>query len=279
MSSLTSPRTSPAPARRRTLAALALAVGLALSACGGDDDEAAPPREAYQPGAASDSADPTGSASPSQSATPTAEASSAAPSSEPSSEAPQKTEEPREEKPSQAPEERPSAAPAQEECVGSDYNFTDLRGDIGCYDAKVAVEKVLNTGSPLGGGVSDGNVMCTPEGSSWTCAQLGDTVYGITVQAKNPAKDPLQDIYDSSSSDDSEAAEPAAITCSGAAYEFSDVTGMDCSTALAVLDPFVDRRVPEGRSGADQCYMEKQGGREHWSCSRDSGGSFTALSR
>ena len=278
MSSLTSPRTSPAPARRRTLAALALAVGLALSACGGGDDDEAAPREAYQPGAASESADPTDSASPSQSAsaTPKAEASSTSASSAPASEAPQKTEEPREEKPSQAPEEQPSAAPAQEECVGSDYNFTDLRGDIGCYDAKVAVEKVLNTGTPLGAGVADNNVMCTPEGSSWTCAQLGDTVYGITVQAKNPAKDPLQDILDSSSSDDSEAAEPAAITCSGAAYEFSDVTGMDCSTALAVLDPFVDRRVPEGRSGADQCYMEKQGGREHWSCSRDSGGSLVA---
>lgn len=278
MSSLTSPRTSSAPARRRTLAALALAVGLALSACGGDDDEAAP-REAYQPGAASESADPTGSASPSASATPTAEASSAAPTSEPASEAPQKTEEPREQKPSEAPEPKPSAAPAQEECVGSDYNFTDLSGDIGCYDAKVAVEKVLNTGSPLGGGVADNNVKCTPEGSSWTCAQLGDTVYSVTVQAKNPAKDPLQDILDSSSSEDSETAEPAAITCSGAAYEFTDVRGMDCATALAVLDPFADRRVAEGRSGADQCYMEKQGGREHWSCSRDSGGSFSAVSR
>lgn len=275
MSSLTSPRTSSAPARRRTLAALALAVGLALSACGGDDDEAAP-REAYQPGAASESADPTGSASPSESAsaTPSAEASSAAPTSEPASEAPEKTKEP-----SPEPEPKPSAAPTQEECVGSDYNFTELSGDIGCYDAKVAVEKVLNTGSPLGGGVADNNVKCTPEGSSWTCAQLGDTVYSVTVQAKNPAKDPLQDILDSSSSEDSETAAPAATTCSGAAYEFTDVSGMDCSTALAVLDPFVDRRVPEGRSGSDQCYMEKQGGREHWSCSRDSGGSFNAVSR
>lgn len=163
--------------------------------------------------------------------------------------------------------------------MGSDYNFTDLSGDIGCYDAKVAVEKVLTTGSPLGGGVADNNVKCTPEGSSWTCAQLGDTVYSVTVQAKNPAKDPLQDILDSSSSEDSETAEPAAITCSGAAYEFTDVRGMDCATALAVLDPFADRRVAEGRSGADQCYMEKQGGREHWSCSRDSGGSFSAVSR
>ena len=54
---------------------------------------------------------------------------------------------------------------------------------------------------------------------------------------------------------------------------------MDCATALAVLDPVADRRVAEGRSGADQCYMEKQGGREHWSCSRDSGGSFSAVSR
>lgn len=271
MTASPSPLASPgAPGRRRGLAALTLAVGLLLSACGGDDDSPAP-REAYQPASSSSSA-------PASSASASSETADGTESEQPSSSASAQEAESSAPEPSSEPSERPSAAPAQEDCVGSDYLFTDLTGDIGCYDAKVTVEKVLNTGTVLGGGVADNDVKCTPEGSGWLCAQLGDTAFGITVQAKDPAKDPLQDILDSSSEDD-DSAEPAAITCSGAAYEFSDVRGMGCSEALAILDPFADRRVPEGRSGGAQCSMDKQGGRELWSCSRDSGGSFTATSR
>lgn len=266
--------------RRRLLAALALAIPLALTACGGGgDDEATADRTAYQPGStpsASAPASPEASASESASEAPSEKASEtpkAKPSSAEPTAAETTAEEPAE---TQAPAE-PSAAPAAAEaCVGSDYNFTDLSGDIGCYDAKVAVENVLNNGQEMGGGVSDSSVKCTPQGASWQCSQLGDTAYTITVQAKSPAHDPLQDLLEGSSSP---AAEPAALTCSGSAYDFSGVQGMSCQEALVILDPFVDRRAPEGSFGGAQCYMEKAGSTEVWSCSRDSGGSFTARSR
>lgn len=267
---------SGAPARRPALASLALAIGLALSACGGGDDPS-PQREAYQPSPQSESA--SGSASEPSESSPASDESSDSESS-PSAEEPEEDEttEPAEEPSS----EEPSAAPADQECVGSDYLFTDLAGGIGCYDAKVTVEKVLNSGSETGGGVADSNVKCTPAGAGWNCAQLGDTSFGITVQAKDPSDDPLQDILDGAPEDTS-SSDTASVDCSGHSYDFTDVQGMTCSEALAVLDPFADRDVPSGRSGGVQCEMEtvsiNAASHEEWTCARDSGGSFTAISR
>lgn len=272
--------------RRRLLAALALAIPLALTACGGggDDGEA--------------------TAEPAVATTTSAEsaAPSSTPSVEPSTTEPTPLETPTtpETLPTEAPRETPNAAAAASqpdagECIGTDYRFTHL-DHVTCDEAKIMVENILNNGGNRDNGtVADDANRCMPNstGRGWYCHPDADGVEwpSTMIEPNDPAYDPMSEIerawrpsVDRSAGNGTANAyaNMISVECQGASYDFTDLSGLSCQEAKGMLDPFADSST-DGRIADVTCTRGitsfTDGEREHWDCTRDSGGSLVAYRR
>ena len=268
--------TAHAPRSRRRAAALLLALPLLLTACGGDEDEDAAPRQAYTPGSdSSETAEASASASPST--TPEAgqeDSASAAPSTQAPEEEAEPTSEP---EPTQdsSDENHVSAEHASSDVICSGQQFQITRAsDLTCGEALGMLDPFATSGQE-GGRISD--VECTVatgeldgrEADYWECTRdPGGSLAAYHVPSDEGSGD---------------SAEADTVACTGQRFWLTEVSDLTCGEALGMLDPFVTSGQEGGRISDVHCSVgsgEFQGEtRDEWECTRDKGGSLVAYAK